>query len=69
MPLSDYDKTHLHDIMAGEGDWTSAELLRFIALMASKSRPTFEKLARAFPEEARAYEWWYDHRADEPFPY
>lgn len=67
MPLSNWDKANLHKIMAGHGDWTTAQVLRFIALMASKNRLVYAKLKGIFPEECRAYEWWWMNDADEKF--
>ena len=64
--LSDYDLANLHYIMEGGGDWTSAKLLRFIREFAAYADGrNWARMQHAFPEHCAAYEWWYQHRADE----
>ena len=46
--LSPYDKERAFDILDGEGDWFSAQLLRLIAKADAENR---EKLRLGFPEE------------------
>jgi len=55
MPLSEFDKRHLGDLIAGHGDWFTAKLLRLIAKADHENR---EKLRLGFPEEVAAYERW-----------
>lgn len=54
--MNEHDKAHIDDIMAGYGDWFTAELLRLIAKADAENR---NKLRLGFPEEVAAYEWWY----------
>ena len=44
------------DILAGYGDWFSAQLLRLIAKADYNNR---ERLRTAFPEHVQAYEDWF----------
>lgn len=53
--LSDFDKAKMGDILAGMGDWFSAELLRLIAKADSENR---ELLRLGFPDHVLAYELW-----------
>lgn len=53
--ISDFDREHIGDIVAGNGDWFTAELLRLIAKADNNNR---ELLRKAFPEEVAAYEQW-----------
>jgi hypothetical protein len=53
MPLSDYDREHIQEILDGKGTWFTAYLLRTIALADSCTR---RRLARSFPEEVRLVE-------------
>lgn len=57
--ISDYDREHLGDIIAGHGDWFTAQLLR---LMHKADSENFMKLAVSFPKEALAYTKWYETR-------
>lgn len=62
--ISDFDRAHIGDIVAGGGDWFTAELLRLIAKADSNNR---ERLRSAFPEEVAAYEeWWSGDDPNEP---
>jgi hypothetical protein len=47
----------MDDIMAGYGDWFSAELLRLIAKADLTNR---DKLRQVFPEHVEAYEKWFN---------
>lgn len=53
--ISPYDKARMADILAGEGDWFTAYLLRLIAKADSANR---EKIRLGFPKEVDAYERW-----------
>lgn len=53
--ISDYDRAHVEEIIAGHGDWFTAYLLR---LMHKADSQNFAKLAMAFPEEAAVYIMW-----------
>jgi len=55
--ISEHDKAHMDDIMAGYGDWFSAELLRLIAKADLTNR---DKLRQVFPEHLEAYEKWFN---------
>ncbi len=46
--MSPYDKEKVSDILAGEGDWFTAKLMRLIASADTSNR---EKLFREYPEE------------------
>ena len=56
--LSDYDKAHVQDILNGQGDWFTAQLLR---LCAKADAFNLERLRKGFPEEVAAYENWLLH--------
>lgn len=58
--FSDYDRAHIGDLVAGDGDWATAHLLRLIAKADAEHRA---RIALGFPEEVAAYEAW--HRGDE----
>tara|TARA_Y100000310_G_scaffold342848_1_gene447857 strand:- start:114 stop:287 length:174 start_codon:yes stop_codon:yes gene_type:complete len=51
--MSKYDETHLAEILAGEGTWFSAHLLRLIGKADKDNRA---KLALGFPKEVKALE-------------
>ncbi len=51
--LTDYDKTHVRDILAGEGNWFGAHLLR---LIHKADKGNLETLRKAYPEHVTAYE-------------
>lgn len=55
--ISDYDKTHVREIIGGHGDWFTADLLR---LIAHADKNNIEKIRLGFPEEVEAYEKWYN---------
>lgn len=51
--ISEYDKVHIADILAGHGDWFTAELLRLCAKADFSNK---EKLRKGFPDEVAAFE-------------
>ena len=54
MPLSEFDKEHIREILYGcHGDWFTAQLLRLILKADYENRA---KLAVVFPEEVREVE-------------
>lgn len=53
--MNDYDRKHLGEILAGQGDWFNAHLLRLIAKADQQNRA---RLRLAFPEEVKAWEDW-----------
>jgi len=54
--ISDHDKAHMQEILAGYGDWFSAELLR---LIAKADYENTERLRKAFPDHVEAYQLWF----------
>ena len=57
MTLSTYDLEHMDDIMAGHGDWFSAQLLR---LCAKADQINLARLDKTFPEHVMAYLDWHN---------
>ena len=58
--VTDYDRTHMADIIAGrDGTWFTAYLLRLIAKADSVNR---ERLRIIYPDAVAAYEDWRDNR-------
>jgi len=55
MPLSEYDKEHIEDIICGQGDWFTAELIR---LINKADVNNCRKLATVFPDEVDAVNKW-----------
>lgn len=55
MGLSNYDLAHLEDLIAGEGDWFSAKLVR---LIKKADRSNRDLLRKGFPKEVMAVELW-----------
>lgn len=53
--LTEYDKKHFADILAGNGDWFTAQLMRLIAKASHQNR---ELLRLGFPAEVAFYERW-----------
>jgi len=51
MELSDYDKANIAGILAGDGDWYAAHLIRLIAKADGNN---LRKLVRVYPDEVRA---------------
>ena len=56
--MNDYDKAHIANILNGEGDWFTAQLLRLVAKADTTNRG---RLHEAFPEVVDAYLEWYYH--------
>jgi len=56
MPLSQFDRENIGEIVAGHGTWFTAILIRLIARADAVNRA---RLAKAFPEEVEAYKKWY----------
>lgn len=59
MTISEFDRVHLGDIMAGSGDWFTAQLLR---LCAKADPSNLDKIRKGFPEVVEAYLDWRDGR-------
>lgn len=59
---STYDAEHVGDIVAGEGTWFSARLLRLIAKADMVNR---ERLRLGFPEHVDLYESWHSTQSYE----
>jgi hypothetical protein len=57
--ISDYDRANIGNIIAGGGDWFTAQLLRLIAKADKQNR---EKLRLSFPDEVAAFEAWENER-------
>ncbi len=55
MGISDYDRANFGAIVAGHGDWFTAQLIRLIAKADQSKR---ELLRKGFPDEVEAYEDW-----------
>ena len=51
--MSDFDKSHVKEILDGYGDWFTAQLFRLIYKADSENR---EKLRKGFPEEVALVE-------------
>ena len=51
METSDYDKANIAGILAGDGDWYAAHLIR---LITKADGANLRKLARVYPDEVRA---------------
>lgn len=60
--ISAFDKAHMADIIAGHGDWFSAELLRLIAKADFENKA---KLRLGFPDVVPAYDAWMERRDDD----
>lgn len=58
--ISDFDRAHIGDIVAGHGTWFTADLLR---LCAHADAQNLEKLRTAFPDVVEAYLDWREGRA------
>jgi len=58
--MSDFDRAHIGDLVAGHGDWFTAQLLR---LCAKADENNLAKLRLAFPEEVQAFINWQEGRA------
>jgi hypothetical protein len=53
--ISQWDKDHFGDIIAGQGDWFTAHLIR---LFHKADRTNFAKLLEAYPEVGLSYIKW-----------
>ena len=62
MGISAWDIEHLGEILAGRGDWFTAQLLRLILKADTSNRV---KLSVVFPEEVRVVELWQSRRSDD----
>jgi hypothetical protein len=58
--LSPYDRAHIGDILAGDGTWFTAHLLR---LCARADAANLARLRTAFPDVVDAYLAWREGRA------
>lgn len=58
--ISDYDRMHIGDLLAGHGDWFTAQLLR---LCAKADADNLERIRQGFPEEVAAYLAWREGHA------
>lgn len=59
MALSDFDRTHIHEILVNKGnqyDWFSAQLIR---LIAKADAPNRALLSLVYPEHVDAYFAWF----------
>lgn len=55
--ISEYDKTHLNEIVyGGQGDWFGAQLLR---LIGKADLDTREQIRAGFPDYVQAWEDWF----------
>lgn len=59
MTISEYDRVHVEDILYGDGDWFTAQLLRLCAKADSQN---LEKIRTAFPDVVAAYLDWREGR-------
>lgn len=59
MTISDYDRVHIEDILYGDGDWFTAQLLRLCAKADSEN---LTKLSCGFPDVVQAYLDWREGR-------
>lgn len=53
--LSHFDLVRMADVLAGTGDWFSAQLMR---LIAKSDHEDLERLRLAFPDHVEAWEAW-----------
>lgn len=59
---SEYDRAHVGSIIAGDGTWFSAHVLR---LCAHADPVNLERIAIAFPDHVEAFKAWRDSPLDE----
>lgn len=59
--LSDHAKEHIGDILAGEGTWFGAHVLRLIDKADADNR---ERIRKGFPKIVEAYEEWFRGEPD-----
>ena len=62
--ISDYDRDSMAAILAGQGDWFSAHLLRLISRADAYN---LAKLRLIFPDHVAAYESWHKGPTLPPF--
>lgn len=55
--MSEWDKANIQEILLGNGDWFTAQLIRLIGKADEKNR---EKLRKGFPEVVQAVEDFYE---------
>lgn len=55
MAVSDFDRSHINEIMGGEGDWFTAQVLR---LCQKADAPNLALLAVVFPDVVELYQQW-----------
>ena len=55
--ISPYDRAHIGEILAGEGDWFTAKLLR---LCSKADKDNLERIRLGFPEVVEAFENWHN---------
>jgi len=60
--ISAYDKARMADIIAGNGDWFTAHLLRLIAKADFENKA---KLRLGFPDVVQAYDTWMESGGDD----
>lgn len=53
--ISQHDREHMQELLAGYGDWFSAHLLR---LIAKCDKDNLETLRSVYPDHVEAYEQW-----------
>lgn len=58
--MSDFDRAHVGDLIAGHGTWFTAKLLR---LCASADAQNLERIRAGFPDVVEAYLDWREGRA------
>jgi hypothetical protein len=63
--LSKYDIDNVENILRGDGDWFSAQLLRLIAKADEINR---ERIRKGFPNHVALYEAWYYKDSEHPYP-
>lgn len=53
--ISDYDRKHVDEIIAGRGDWFSAKLIRLLHVC---DHDNFETIRSVYSDHVEAYEEW-----------
>jgi hypothetical protein len=61
MSMTEFDRANIGAIVAGEGDWFNAHLIR---LIAKADLPNRSRLFVIYPEQVRAYEKWFNSPID-----
>ena len=63
MPLSDYDRAHVGNILDGQGDWFTARLLRALDTLLPHADDRNEMILRStWPEECGVLTAHYNNR-------